>query len=146
MLLKTLNYNERKFAYIKNASIVIFLLIFFATIYYRKMLKTIYRDIEFLLQIDKREGAYTIFSQEIDAISLRMNRKAVTQKNPDMIDSVTEINNYKGMLHSYAQKKGAKESNFTAVTVLEVDNFSKSNRAFAQDVIQAILKKMIFLF
>jgi len=37
-----------------------------------------------------------------------------------------------------------KDSNFTSVTVFEVDNFSKSNRVFSQDFTQAILKKIAF--
>ena len=61
-----------------------------------------------------------------------------------MIDQVTSINNAKGMVSSYAEKKGMKDSNFTSVTTFEIDNFSKSNRAFSQELTQAILKKVAF--
>jgi len=144
ILLKNIQYNEEKFKYIKYTTIVIFVLILLATIYYRRALNAIYRDIEFLQQIDKQRKNYTIYSQEIDAIALRVNRKQVTNDNPDMLDSVTEINNYKGMINDYSNKKRTQDSNFTAVTVLEIDNFSKSNRAFPQDVTQAILKKVAY--
>ena len=144
ILLKNIHYNEEKFKYIKNTVIVIFILILLATIYYRRALNAIYRDIEFLQQIDKQRKNYNIYSQEIDAIALRVNRKQVTNDNPDMLDSVTEINNYKGMINDYSNKKRTQDSNFTSVTVLEIDNFSKSNRAFPQDVTQAILKKVAY--
>ena len=144
ILLKNIQYNEEKFKYIKYTTIVIFVLILLATIYYRRALNAIYRDIEFLQQIDKQRKNYTIYSQEIDAIALRVNRKQVTNDNPDMLDSVTEINNYKGMINDYSNKKRTQDSNFTAVIVLEIDNFSKSNRAFPQDVTQAILKKVAY--
>ena len=144
ILLKNIHYNEEKFKYIKNVVIVIFILILLATIYYRRALNAIYRDIEFLQQIDKQRKNYNIYSQEIDAIALRVNRKQITNDNPDMLDSVTEINNYKGMINDYSNKKRTQDSNFTSVTVLEIDNFSKSNRAFPQDVTQAILKKVAY--
>ncbi|MEN4052970.1 MULTISPECIES: diguanylate cyclase [Sulfurimonas] len=144
MLLKTITYNEEKFYFVKNAIVVIFILILLATFYYRRTLNAIYKDIEFLYQVEKHRKTYTIFSQEADAIALRMNRKNTSSDNPDFLDPVTGINNHKGLINSYSMKKGAKESNFTSVTVLEIDNFSKSNRAFPQDVTQAILKKIAY--
>ena len=144
MLLKNISYNEAKFKLTKDAVIVIFVLILLATFWYRKMINSIYKDIAFLQQADKNRKTYDIFSQEVDAISLRMNRKNIVNDNPDMLDQVTDINNYKGMLNSYSQKKNLKDSNFTSVTVLEIDNFSKSNRTFPQDVVQSILKKVAY--
>jgi len=144
MLLKSLTYNEEKFKLTKNVVFIIFILILVATFWYRKMISSIFKDIQFLQQADKNRKTYNIFSQEVDAISLRMHRKNIVTDNPDMLDQVTDINNYKGMHNSYSQKKNSKDSNFTSVTVLEIDNFSKSNRAFPQDVIQSILKKIAY--
>lgn len=144
MLLKSITYNQEKFNIVKILVILIFILILFATFWYRKMLNAIYKDIEYLFQVDKNKNDYEIFSLEADAIALRMNRKTVVNNNPTMLDPVTEINNYKGLLNSYAEKKGLKDSNFTAVTILEIDNFSKSNRAFTQEITQAILRKVAY--
>ncbi len=144
MLLKSITYNQEKFDIVKVLVIILFILILFATFWYRKMLTAIYRDIEYLFQVEKNKNDYDIFSMEADAIALRMNRKSVVQDNPSMLDPVTKINNYKGLLNSYANKKGLKDSNFTAVTILEIDNFSKSNRAFTQEVTQAILRKVAY--
>ncbi|ADN09303.1 diguanylate cyclase domain-containing protein [Sulfurimonas autotrophica] len=144
MLLKSISYNQEKFNIVKVLFIIIFILVLFATFWYRKMLTAIYRDIEYLFQVEKNKSNYEIFSMEADAIALRMNRKSVVHDNPSMLDPVTEINNYKGLLNSYASKKGLKDSNFTAVAILEIDNFSKSNRAFTQEVTQAILRKVAY--
>ena len=144
LLLKNIQYNQEKFNLIKIATIVVFILIFLATIWYRKKLFSIYKDIEFLYQIDKNKIAHEIYTLEADAISMRMNRKTVTTDNPTMIDSVTGINNYKGMINSYSNKKNLKDSNFTSVTILEIDNFSKSRRAFSQELTQTILKKIAY--
>jgi diguanylate cyclase (GGDEF)-like protein len=119
-------------------------LVFFATIWYRRRLNYIYKDIEYLYQIDKGKKSHEIFSLEADAISLRMNRKSVTTDNASMIDPVTGINNHKGMLNTYSTKKGLKDSNFTSVTILEIDNFSKSRRTFSQEITQAMLKKVAY--
>jgi len=144
MLLKDINYNQEKFNIVKILVIIVFVLILFATFWYRKMLNAIYRDVEYLFQVEKNKKDYEIFSLEADAIALRMNRKSVIQDNPTMLDPVTDINNYKGLLNSYANKKGLKDSNFTSVTILEIDNFSKTNRAFTQETTQAILKKVAY--
>ncbi len=61
-----------------------------------------------------------------------------------MIDPVTGLNNNKGMINSYSNKKNLKDSNFTALTIIEIDNFSKSKRAFSQEVTQNILKKIAY--
>ncbi|SFV67292.1 GAF domain/sensory box/EAL domain protein [hydrothermal vent metagenome] len=145
ILIKNIHYDEEKFKYIKYTIITVFILILFATIYYRRTLNLIYKDIEFLLQINKKNKHHTIYSQEVDAIALRVNRKQTTNdNNPDMLDPVTEINNYKGMINDYSLKKRTQDSNFTAVTILEIDNFSKSKRVFPEDVTQTILKKIAY--
>ncbi len=144
MLIKNIQYNQAKFNLIKIATIVNFIILLFATLWYRKKLYSIYQDIEFLYQIDKNKINHEIYSIEADAISMRMNRKNVTTDNPTMTDPVTGINNHKGMINAYSNKKNLKDSNFTAVTILEIDNFSKTKRAFSQEMTQNILKKLAY--
>ncbi|MFT7860425.1 MAG: diguanylate cyclase [Sulfurimonas sp.] len=144
MMLKHINYDKRKFTVIENISIALFVIVAFFTLLYRRRLTQIYKDIEYLYQIDKDKKGYEIFSLEADAIALRMNRKSVGTDNPAMLDKVTGINNYKGMLNAYSHKKGLKDSNFTSVTVLDIDNFSKTNRPYPQDITQSILKKIAY--
>ncbi|WP_428739638.1 diguanylate cyclase [Sulfurimonas sp.] len=144
MLLKHIKYDEQKFSIIQDISIVAFIIVLFFTFWYRYRLNKIYKDIEFLYQVDKDKKGYEIFSIEADAIALRMNRKVITNDNPTMLDKVTGINNYKGMLNSYSHKKGLKDSNFTSVTVINIDNFSKTHRPYPQDITQSILKKVAY--
>jgi len=144
ILFKNMAYDQEKYNLIKYLVILIFILVLPATLLYRKRLNSIYDDVEFLYQVDKSKRGHDIFSLEADAISLRMNRKTVVTDNPSMLDPVTDINNYKGMIHSYSNKKNLKDSNFTSVTILEIDNFSKTKRAFTQEMTQSILKKVAY--
>lgn len=144
ILLKNIQYNQDKFNIIKVTTIIVFVLVLLATLWYRKKLFYIYKDIKYLYQIDKNKLSHEIYTLEADAISMRMSRKSVTTDNPTMIDSVTGINNYKGMINSYSAKKNLKDSNFTAVTILQIDNFSKSKSAFSQELTQNILKKVAY--
>jgi len=144
MIIKNIGYNEEKFHLLQNIAIFSFVLTFLTTFWYRKRLASIYKDILHLYAINKNKKDYEIFSQEADAIQLRMNRKPVATDNPSMIDPVTQINNHKGMLSSYSNKKGMKDSNFISVTIFEIDNFSKQKRTFSQELTQAILKKVAF--
>ncbi len=144
IIFKNLLYNKEKFHLFKTIAIMILVVIFATTIWYRRRLNAIYQDILFLYSVEKNRGEYTIFSSEVDAIALRMKRKSTSTDNQAMIDPVTGINNNRGLINSYAEKKGMKESNFTSLTILEIDNFSKSNRAFSQELTQLILKKVAF--
>jgi diguanylate cyclase (GGDEF)-like protein len=144
ILIKSIAYNQEKFQIMKIATIVLFVFILFFTFLYRKRLYSIYKDIEFLFQIDKTKVDYQIYTLEADAISMRMSRKNVTTDNPTMIDQVTGINNHKGMLNSYSNKKNLKDSNFTSLTIIEIDNFSKTKRTYTQELTQAILKKIAY--
>nr|WP_321265489.1 GGDEF domain-containing protein [uncultured Sulfurimonas sp.] len=142
MIIKNIGYNEEKFYLLEKITIVTFALTLFTTFWYRRRLESVYKDILHLYAIDKNKKDYEVFSQEADAIQLRMSRKPVVTDNPAMLDPVTQINNHKGMLSSYSTKKGMKDSNFTSVTIFEIDNFSKQKRTFSQEFTQAILKKV----
>ena len=144
MLFKAMKYNQEKFELIKYLVAVAFFLIFIATFWYRKALNSIYEDINYLFQLDRTKADYNIYSIEADTIALRMNRKTQMQDNPHLIDPVTGINNYKGLIYSYSHKKLLKDSNFTSVSILEIDNFSTSKCVFTQEVAQAMLKKVAY--
>lgn len=145
MILNNIEYDKARFNLFKNLLIFAFIISLLTTLWYRKRLHNILKDIQYLATIDKQTQPYQIFTQEADAIFLRMKRKNIQKtQNPAFIDQVTGINNHKGLLNSYSNKKGFKDSNFTAVTVLEIDNFSKSHRPYTQDITQAILKKIAF--
>ncbi len=144
IIFKNLLYNKEKFHLFEMIAIIILVIIFTITIWYRRRLNAIYEDILFLYSVERNRGEYTIFTSEVDAIALRIKRKSTSTDNPAMTDPVTGINNSRGLINSYAEKKGIKESNFTSLTIIEIDNFSKSNRAYTQELTQLILKKVAF--
>ena len=144
ILIKDSTYEEIKFKIVETLALVSFFVIIIAVFWYRRKLGLVYKDILYLYAIDKNKKDYEIFSEEADAIALKMKRRTPASKNPAMIDPLTEVSNIKGMISSYAEKKNMKESNLTCVAVFEVDNFSKTHRAFPQDFTQAVLKKIAF--
>ncbi|MDT8338963.1 MAG: diguanylate cyclase [Sulfurimonas sp.] len=142
IVFRAVSYNQKKFNIHKNITYLAFALILFMAFWYRKRLAAIYKDIEYLYDVDKK--GYEIFSQEAGAISVRIRRKPDISENPAMVDPVTGINNLKGLMSAYAEKKNIKEKNYTSVTVFEIDNFSKTNRVYSQELTQNILKKVAF--
>lgn len=144
ILLTSIKYNQEKFKMVEKVAFLIFLINIIASLWYKKRLYYIYKDLEFLFHINKNKLDYKIYSVEADAISMRMNRKSTSGDNLSMLDPVTGINNHKGMINSYSEKKNLKDSNFTSVSVIEIDNFSKSKRAFSQELTQNILKKIAY--
>jgi diguanylate cyclase (GGDEF)-like protein len=144
LIFENIEYDRARFNIFRNLSVFFFVVVVFASLWYRKRINAIYKDIQYLQSLDKQQTPYQIFSQEADAINLRMKRKVVVTDNPAFKDQITGINNYKGLVNSYGAKKGMKDSNFTSVCVFMIDNFSKSHRPFAQDLTQAILKKIAF--
>ena len=144
IIIKDMRYNEAVFILFEKAILFTFVIILLGTLWYRRRINEVYQDLEFLYSTEKNYAEYQIFSVEADAISQRMKRKVVTTDNPAFTDQITGINNHKGLINSYSDKKGMKEQNFTSVTVIEVDNFSKSNRAYTQELTHSILKKIAF--
>jgi len=142
IIFKDITYSQKKFNIHKNATFLAFIITLFGFIWYKKRLNVIYEDLQFLFHVNHKK--HTIFSQEIGAISVRMNRKSMAVDNPILLDPITGINNLKGLINSYSEKKGIKEDNFTSVSILEIDNFSKTNKVYAQELTQAILKKIAF--
>ncbi|MDD2790561.1 MAG: diguanylate cyclase [Sulfurimonas sp.] len=144
MLIKNINYDVQKFNIIENLALVSLVIILIATLWYRKRLNSIYEDISFLYTIKTQKSDHVIFTQEMDAIALRMNRKVSVSSNPEFTDQLTGINNFKGMLTSYRQKKGIKDQNYLSVTLLSIDNISQTDTIYSQDLIHSILKKVAF--
>ena len=144
VIIKNVAYDEAKFNIIEKVSFISIFFMLIMTLWYRQRLNSIYKDILFLYSVDANKKDYDVFSEEADAIALRMKRKNVITDNPAFVDPITGINNNKGLVNAYAEKKGMKDNNFTSVTIFEIDNFSKSNRVFPQEFTQNVLKKIAF--
>ncbi len=144
LYIKNVKYNQKKSYIIAILTTILLLNSLIGTFWYRGRLKLILEDILQLSSIQPNQKSFTPKTVEADAILLRMRKKSSDSIDPSLIDPVTEVLNHKGMMVMYAQKKNLKEGNFRSVTVLEIDNFSKSNRAYSQELTQAILKKVAF--
>ena len=144
ILFKNMDYDSQKFDFMIKVTIGTFVIVLLLSLWFYLRLKKIYKDIAYLQSPSKSKKDYQISTVEADAISIRMKMKPDVKDNPSNIDPVTKINNHKGLIAEYAEKKNFKENNFTSVTVLEVDNFSKTNRAFNQEFSQAALKKIAY--
>ena len=148
MIFKELSYNKTIFAIIEKFVFLSFLIILVLTFLYRQKLNRIYKDIRLLYSMGKGHKPADIFSEEIDAISLRINKKSAPNDNPSMVDKVTSIKNYKGLINSYAQitkgKKKNKKDIVTTVTTFEIDNLAKNDKTYNKQAVQAILKKVAY--
>ena len=144
IIIKNISYDRDRFNFLGFFCIVLLLTLFINVLWQKKRLNNVYQDILFLYSIDSDRKNKTIFSQEVDAINIRMKRKRQVSDNPTMMDSITEINNNKGMVHTYTERKTTFDNTFSSITILEIDNFSKSKRTFAQDFTQEILKKVAY--
>ncbi len=144
MIFKEFTYNKKIFLIIEKFVFLIFLIIIAATLFYRKKLQQIYADILFLYSVEQGKKNHMIFTEEMDAIALRMKRKTNSTDSPKMTDKVTGLKNFLGLRNSYAEKKNLKDSNVKTVTVLEIDSFSKNNKIYPEEFIQLILKKIAF--
>lgn len=145
LYIKNVRYNKAKSFIIAQLVTVLLVVSLFTTIWYRRRLGMILEDILHLSSIQpSKKKNYQTQTLEADAIQLRMRKKSNDSIDPSLIDPVTDVLNHKGLRAIYAQKKNMKEGNFTSVTVLEIDNFSKANREYPQELTQAILKKVAF--
>lgn len=144
LTIKNIQYDQELFNYFNKLFLLLIFLLLGTIIWQRKRLKEIYEDILYLYSIESGNKEKVIFSQEIDSINMRMKRKNKISDNPTMIDQITELNNNKGLIQSYSQRKNAKDTNFSSIAILEIDNFSKSKRTFSQEFTQEILKKVAY--
>lgn len=141
--LKSALYDKGRFFIFSNILLLSFLVLFSIMLWYKKRLSRVYKDINYL-QSSQGDTNLNLFSQEAISILSRIKRKTQISDNPALIDPVTEIYNNKGMVQAYAERKGIKDNSFSSITILEVDNFSKSKRTFSQEFTQTILKKVAY--
>jgi diguanylate cyclase (GGDEF)-like protein len=101
----------------------------------------IQKDIDSLYKVDSKAKEYVIVTEEIDILAKRMNRKPQNSDNPSLMDPLTEINNYKGFLQGYANKKSSKGRDFAAICLFCVDDFANIDRQYPKTLVQTVLKR-----
>ncbi len=65
--------------------------------------------------------------------------------NPAYLDKATGINNDKGFMHEYNEKKGQTQGNYTAVCLFAVDKLDELEAKFPAEFSETILKKVGFM-
>jgi len=145
MIEQNIAYEHDKFILQEILIYLAFILSLGMALWYARRFSFIYKDIQSLYAVDLDLSTYEIATYEVEAIAKRMNRKVATSENPAMIDPVTQINNYKGMIHAYGSKKNTKDANFTGLCVFEVDHFKELDKRYPKEFTQSVLKKIAFM-
>lgn len=139
-------YEEKRFLLQLSLVIALFLLILFSSLWSSRRLKQIQRDLK-VLTMPEHDEMTEFNTLEAESISKHMGHtpKATATKNPAYMDSVTGINNYKGFLHDFGEKKNQKLGNYTAVCIFAIDKLNEFELQYPQDFSEALLKKVGFM-
>ncbi len=141
---KHMIYESEKFTVLQVLIYLSFLISLMATLWFTRRLSFIYKDIRTLYSVDLESKGRMFQTEEAEMITKRMSRKPTASDNPAFIDPVTEINNYKGLLHSFANRKGVSAASLT-VCVFSLDNFKEIEKKYKKDLANQILKKIAFM-
>lgn len=144
IITKNTLYDKARFDIFMKIFIVLLISLAIISIWSRQQLKNIYADIVSLSSVETSKDDRDMFTQEVDAIKLKMSKKTSLEDNPDLVDKTTRIYNSKGIVQAYMQNKTSKDKHFTSISILEIDNFSESNRTYSEDFTNEILKKVAY--
>jgi diguanylate cyclase (GGDEF)-like protein len=142
---KHLVYESQKLSLVQYAVYTAFLISILSTLWFTRRLSFIYNDLKTLYSVDLDSKGRMFLTEEAEMITKRMNRKPTATENPAFIDPVTEINNYKGLLNGFANRKG-NNGPILAVCVFSLDNFKEIENKYKKDLANQILKKIAFMF
>ncbi|MBE0498445.1 MAG: GGDEF domain-containing protein [Campylobacterales bacterium] len=142
---KHLVYESQKLTLIQYAVYLAFLISILSTLWFTRRLSFIYNDLKTLYSVDLESKGRMFLTEEAEMITKRMSRKPTATENPAFIDPVTEINNYKGLLNGFANRKG-NNGPILAVCVFSLDNFKEIENRYKKDLANQILKKIAFMF
>ena len=137
-------YEAEKFAIVQYIIYFAFLVSLIATLWFSRRLSFIYNDLKTLYSVETDSKSRMFMTEEAEMITKRMSRKPTATENPAFIDPVTEINNYKGLLHGFANRKGNNGAALT-VCVFSLDHFKDIEKKYKKDLANQILKKIAFM-
>jgi len=137
-------YEAQKFNAFQYIIYLAFLISLLATLWFTRRLSFIYTDIRTLYSVDLDSKGRIFQTEEAEMITKRMSRKPSAAENPAFIDPVTEINNYKGLLHGYANRKGINGPS-VSVCVFSLDHFKDVEKKYKKDFANQVLKKIAFM-
>lgn len=145
MLLKEHAY-ERKRTDLRQGLIYLTLLFMlsFLILFIRRS-SMVLRDIDSLFMVNTSGEAYVPFTEEVSAITRRLNRRNGSDDDPAYTDQTTGIHNLKGLIHAYTNKRGPKEGVYIAVALFEIDALDTSQGERSDDLTNTLLKKIAFI-
>jgi len=138
-------YEAEKFQALQLIIYFAFLVSLLATLWFTRRLSYVYKDIKTLYSVDLESKGRMFQTEEAEMITKRMSRKPTATENPAFIDPVTEVNNYKGLLHGFANRKGNSGAALV-VCVFSLDHFRDIEKKYKKDLSNQILKKIAFTF
>ncbi len=138
------SYEEIKFHIFEKIYAIIFILTLLTTLWFSIRLKTIYQDIFSLFAISTEKIEHEIFSQEIDAIALKMKKRATPSNTKSLLDQETGLYNLQGLTTACVEKKHLQHGEILSITILEIDNFTKFHQMFTTEVRQNMIKNISF--
>ena len=141
---KHLMYESEKFNVIQYIIYFAFAISLTTMLWFSRRLSFVYQDLKTLYSVDLESKDRIYLTEEAEMITKRMSRKPTATENPAFIDPVTEINNYKGLLHGFANRKGTGGATI-AVCVFALDNFRDIEKKYKKDFANQILKKIAFM-
>lgn len=141
---KHLIYEAQKFNGLQYIIYLAFLISLLATLWFTRRLSYIYNDIRTLYSVDLESKGRMFQTEEAEMITKRMSRKPTASENPAFIDPITEVNNYKGLLHGFANRKVTNAST-VIVCVFSLDHFKDIEKKYQKDLANQILKKIAFM-
>ncbi len=142
---KHMLYEAEKFNILQYIIYLAFGISLMTTLWFTRRLSFIYKDLKTLYSVDLESKERVYLTEEAEMIIKRMNRKPTATENPAFIDPVTEVNNYKGLLHAFANRKGNAGAALV-VCVFSLDGLRDIEKKYKKDFANHILKKVAFMF
>lgn len=127
----------------KMTAILVFFAGLFIFLFYRQRLNTIYRDIHKACSIDTDGVPKVVSTQEVDFILKRLLRKSSQHsQNPNLIHSLSGLNNVKGLISSFNAKKAGKSGNNVFLALFEIDNYVSLVNTLSEEDMENLFKKI----
>ncbi len=136
--------NEQKLFDLRQ--LVIFAIFTFSIIllfYIRQRQTFILNDIRSLYGV--AQGSYQVKTVEVEAIAARLKKATSVQHNPAYTDPLTQIKNYKGLIHAFNNSKSIGMNNALCICVFEIDSFEQLKEQYPKNFIEVVLKKVAFM-
>lgn len=140
---KHLVYESEKMHFVQLLVYLSFIIALLTMLWFTRRLSFVYNDLKTLFSVDLDSKNRVYLTEEAEMITKRMVRKPTSGANPAFIDPVTEINNYKGLLHGFANRTGNSGASLN-VCVYSIDNIRDIEKKYQKDFANQILKKVAF--